>query len=409
MKIKTKYAWEKQKNGKYSIKNIPIFQCFDDPDKGKVDDLTAKEIVDNFYKDVTNGYYPRTHIGHQNIKSFENKPGIGFIDNLKFKSGLFYADISEISKNTFKEIKDFKYPYRSVEYDGQDKKITGLALLESVPPYFSFPILAIEDGKFSKKNNLMIFFKDDPNMEEEIKEDVTGEEPVTEDVGEEEPVTEDVGEEVGEDREVQLDKLIAMMPVFQQMIDFFDSLQDGEIEKEEEEGEAMNEPVAMQKFKSEMTTKFDKLESKINLFEKRKANFEIEEKLQEIAEKNPSVNLEAEKKFLSKFSSNGDKKLYLQKLDMQNTAYPEHRMTQFARNFVYEPKNKTLELFSKEAPGIKKVAALAYKDYEDTINQSNEKAANVFSKNFPKVEDYVRYMVDMEKENPGNFQAVKYK
>ena len=412
MKIKTKYSWEKHKNGSYSIKNLPIFQCFDDPEKGKVDALAAKEIVDNFYKDVSGGYYPRTHIGHQDMKSFENRPGIGFIDNLRFNSDLFYADVSEIPENIFKEIKNFKYPYRSVEYDAREKKITGLALLESVPPYFSFPILALKDdnGNFNKSNSFMVFFQEG-NMGNEIEipnegnEEVVDEEVVDEDIGEEE----DMG---GEDREAQIDKLIAMMPIFNQMVDFFDSLQDNELEEEEpvlEEGEGMAEPVAMQKFTKEINKKFDNLEAKINLFEKRKVNFEIEEKLMEIAEKNPSISIEVEKKFLAKFSSSKDKKLYLQKLDIQSEKYPEHRMTQFARNFTYLPQNKVLEKFQKDTPEVKRVAMLAYKDYEDTVNQTNEKAAEIFSKNFPKAEDYVSYMVNMEKESPGNFQEVKYK
>jgi len=386
MKLKNKYKHEKQKDGTYNIYNVPIFKLYDDDKKGKIDKDTALEIVNNFNNDVSNGFYPRVHVGHQDF-SVHNQPGVGFVDNLNFDGiDCFYCDIAKVDEKNINSIRQYKYPYRSVEYDTTDKKIIGLALLESVPPYFNFPILALNEiEKFSKtesKNLVVLFQNKEMKMDEQMDAPIVESEEIAV-----EPEGEDVSRLTPEEM-TSIREIIAMKPVIAEMIAFFDEMNTGEEEPVADEGSIASTPevVAMQKYKE--------LEKRLDSFEAKNHNITVFSKLRDICNKNSDVNYKLEETFISKLEGDANKNLYISSL-ASRVAKPEaHRVSQFARNFKGFD-DKTLSKYSKETAEVKEVASKAHKDYSDTINQHNEKRAMQFSKTFPTVEKYVDHVVNM--------------
>jgi hypothetical protein len=414
LNLKEKYKWKKE-GDRYRICNIPIFRTFQDKIRGKVDKAIADEIMKNFRYGIESGYYPRTHIGHQNLASFDNKPGVGFLDNLQFDGENFYADIAEIDEKTFCDMKNYKYPYRSVEYNPSEKKIEGLALLESVPPYFQFPILALESEQFSnnRKKNLLILFQGDDMADEEKEPKDPIDEPI-EDAPADEPIEdapiepiEAVPEPPAMEGNPVLQKIEAMLPALEKMLEFFEDFQDeglqNELEEEPmeepmEEEEMAQEPLAMQKYNE----RIEKLEKELLQFKKIANTDAVLDKLRSVCEENPRINFAQESAFIEKFESNKDKLHYVNRLAMQESnPIMEHKITQFAKSFKVESKNDVLQKFSKEDGEVQNIAKKAYIDYTDSINQKNEREAMTFSKRFPTAESYINFAIEMEKMDLG--------
>lgn len=138
-------AWVKQPNGRYTIFNVPIFGEFQDEKRGQVTMQDLEEVVKNFQADKQDNYrYPRIHIGHH--EGNENRPGAGYLDSFRVENGVVYADLVEVTPEVFQAIRaKMKYPYVSAEYHPDRKKILSLALLESQAPFFSFPLLKLEE------------------------------------------------------------------------------------------------------------------------------------------------------------------------------------------------------------------------------------------------------------------------
>jgi len=387
MKIKNKYKHEKQQDGTYNIYNIPIFKLYDDKKRGKIDKNTAKDIINNFNNDAKRGYYPRVHVGHQDF-TVHNRPGLGFMDNLRFDGvDCFFCDIAKIHKKDINAVKNLKYPYRSVEYDTQEKKITGLAMLESIPPYFTFPILALnETEKFSKlesKNLIVLFQEKESDMDEQVKAPV-GEKVAQEEVKVETLTSEDIA---------GIRELLDLTPIILEMVESFKS---SKSDKEVVSSVASTpEVVAMSK-------QYNELKSRLDIFEAKNHNITVFSRLRDICNQNANVDYKSEAVFISKLEGDENKNLYISKLESRSEIPEPHRASQFARNFKGFD-DKTLDKYSKESAEIKKIANQAYKDYNDTINQHNEKRALQFSRSFPTVEKYVDYVVsvsEFEEYNP---------
>ena len=133
-----KYGWVEQPNGRFSIFNVPIFKLYKDKKKGELTKNDAKEVIKNAQEAAKLGKFPSLHIGHHQLGSAANTPGAGYLDNISFSEAddTFYADFVELYPEVFQQIKNLLYPERSVEYLTDQKKIKGLALLESQPGYF---------------------------------------------------------------------------------------------------------------------------------------------------------------------------------------------------------------------------------------------------------------------------------
>jgi len=181
MIFKNKYQWKLGDDGTYTIFNLPIFCFYNDKNRGKVDLSVGTTIINNFMRDKRDlGYYPRAFVGHHNIvdkaKATDNKVGAGFLDNINIKDTVFYADITLIPEKIFMDImEENRYPYRSVEYNPEEKKILGMALLESQAPYFKFPILKLEETQVFKASDKVILFQKqfEDDKEEEKKDKQT--------------------------------------------------------------------------------------------------------------------------------------------------------------------------------------------------------------------------------------------
>jgi hypothetical protein len=80
-------------------------------------------------------FLPRVIVGHQEK---EEKPAVGFLDNLKLQGKIVMADLVNLAQKTFDEIRTKAWPSRSVEVNPDKKKFTALALLGGSEPYFQF-------------------------------------------------------------------------------------------------------------------------------------------------------------------------------------------------------------------------------------------------------------------------------
>ena len=149
MEFKTLYKWSKRTNENrtvYEIYDVPILTVSKTNNKdSSVDEKRLQKLLQTFNEDKGNGFYPRSFLGHHNDFKEDRSP-VGFVDALKLSSGTLYATLCEIPESIFFDIKDLhRFLYRSAEIVGD--RLTGVALLDTVPPFFQFPLLALErDG-----------------------------------------------------------------------------------------------------------------------------------------------------------------------------------------------------------------------------------------------------------------------
>lgn len=133
----SKYKIEREDDGTYTIKDVPIFETHDN----RGFDCNEKWLADaigNFEKERANGHRPVVILGH-NVKGAEEKKAKGFLDNLRLKGKKLYADITKVTKALKEDIVQNAYPSRSVEILPNSKKILALALLGGTAPFFSLP------------------------------------------------------------------------------------------------------------------------------------------------------------------------------------------------------------------------------------------------------------------------------
>lgn len=134
------FKTEKNEDGSYNVLSVPIFEL--GSHKGeKYDDDWFQKTKELHEKQEKADYMPGVIIGHNDGK--EEKPVIGFLKNLQLKGKTVLADIVKIAETAFNDIKDRKYPHRSVEIWKGKPGITALALLGGTPPYFKLPILEV--------------------------------------------------------------------------------------------------------------------------------------------------------------------------------------------------------------------------------------------------------------------------
>jgi hypothetical protein len=428
MELKKLYSWSSQPNGKYAIFDIPVFKLFKDDEKGELKKEDALEIIRNFQADVEkNGYYPRVHIEHQTKEG--SRPGAGFLDNLRFDGKEFLADIVEIPSEVFHKIKKMELPYRSVEYHQEKKKILSLALLESTPSYFQFPLLALQEKgnemdqeqkvnfsmrqkailKFSSKEKFcgckekMIMDKDkDKEEENKIDDEEEIEQMQADETGGEEtpePMGDGDYEEGPEHEEEEFDKLDILVENTNKILSFLRMLLGEEEGGTPGEGEATQPgpedvgqapPVAMQMF--------SELSDRISMLENRQSSSRIMNRLKSICSQNPTINFSQEAKIIKRFSNDSDRATYLDALESK-PSYSKHPATKMLESV----RTKEISKFSQGIPELEKTAKDAIRDYQDTINQPDRDKAKKFQATWPKVEKWIEHKIDEKKIELGMY------
>lgn len=415
MDLKQKYRWQKQSNGNFSIWNLPIFALFSDKEKGSISKEDAETIVENFNKDRVAGYYPRVHLEHQNGDG--SRPGCGFLDDLIFDGEKFFADLVEIPESVFEDIQKLKYPYRSVEFHPDRLKILSLALLESQPSFFQFPLLALENEpsednikKFSFERRLSFSLKscncnenneddmDEENDEkdkvekfqdeenDEKKKDVHVDIDSHQDEDEEEPASE---EKTGLD--AVMEKMDAILAGINEMKSFHRML----LEKNDENvpGSEQTPPgagdVGQQPQTAQQMQKFQEISERLNRLENhKKLSFSLS-RLKKICAENNSIDYEKEKKVVMQFSSEKDQAVYMNALESREN-HSKHVATQMLER-------KGLQSFCQGNQVLEKEAQSAMKDYQDTVSQSNQREVNRFKALWPKAEDWIKFRIEKKK------------
>lgn len=140
----------KQDDGRYTLRDIPIFQCHDREDI-HCDDQWMYACIRDQQEKKQNGFLPRLIIGHNSEDpNAQEKPVAAFLDNYRYdpKTKWLYADYVDVPENLLHDLKANKYPGRSVEASRGKPAIDVVALLGGNPPYFKLP-----DLKFQEKSD----------------------------------------------------------------------------------------------------------------------------------------------------------------------------------------------------------------------------------------------------------------
>lgn len=375
LEIEKTFAWIRQPNGNYTIFAVPIFSTFKDAERGEVTKNDLAAIVNNFLKLKRKNYYSRAHIGHH--ENAENRPGIGYIDNLSIAGDYLLADIVEIPEKYFIELKNLKYPYVSAEYNPIKKHVSTVAVCESQPSYFKFPILVLspspekkckrfEDACEKRSSKLQKF---QLNCERKKKMDElleTEEEPKknTEQKFEEDamPTIKDVHDLLVSVSE-KLDELLVLEKKEKEETE--------ESEETEEPEEAMmNNPssVAYQekRFLSAQQRAIKELQKEVSVLRAGQKQNEAEQALQKFCAESGQSFAE-HKAIMNKFSTVYDKMTYVNALKIAGMPQTKHPASGLAQKFLGHNDND-MKKFQEKMPGVP-ISAIeaAVRCYQDTV------------------------------------------
>jgi len=431
MEPKKRYSWAQGPDGKYSIFQVEIFRSYEDVDggRGKVDDDDAAQILKTFEQEKNSGHYPPVHVWHHNPEDpTENRPRVGYFDNLQYRDGIFYADMVHISPENFQKFQDGEFPYRSSEYIPVPRpKIKSVALLQSQSPYFKFPMMFLADDpsgpvpvdmSYSERSAVIMFAE---KNESEVKNMPIPENP--EGLPEDEVLGDDVpGDDVpgDDDDEVEiedpfmalnekLDQIMVLLGQQQQMCekrgDGPKMPQGGQMAQSPQAQNPM--PVAMQEMVAGITKNFQstlgRLEAKISTLEKDRGAEAWRKRVKAVCDTAP-MRFQDEFDALMSFSDDTGKANYLKIL--QNKAasfYHEHPATAFAKTI--DPEDKLFQEFPQKD---RKNAILAANIYAQTVIkfQNEPEALRQFQEFYPTQKDFVTNMVERIEYEPNILQTI---
>lgn len=434
---KKTYSWTKNPNGTYTIFGVEIFRTFKSEDRGEVDESGLDEIINNFAKEKSEGWYPRVHVSHHG-KSPENNQGVAYLDNFTRDGALLFADFCDISEKYFQDFMNKRFPGRSVEYDPETKTIDTIALLESQCPFFKFPLLYLKESSesfeklnegqrnaFSKRQIFTPFMEEAKvlffnKLKNKKTTPFSSSFPASTGVDGENPEGES-GEDQFSKFQADLNGIgerVSMMETnLQKIADHVGCSmgggEGGEPPTEDDAPVVQGDPdeevgpssVAMQKAMQKQIAAVEaKFQKKFDELKKSHRYSEYEARVQAMVDKDPSRKFEATMQILKNFSSDQDRENFLKyeegRLPCSN-ASSFHPVTQFAKGFNFPAPTDFLQQFSKSGEHLQKVARWAYQDYQDTINQQDEYAAQKFQKKWGGAKNYVEKMVAYEKLTPG--------
>ncbi len=147
------YIAERQANGNYAIRDVPIFA---EHERGGMafDREWLAQAVEKDAERRREGYVAPLHIEHSSSVDVPKRAGhfvLTRVADSEYEGeprALLYADLVDVPPAVFKEIKSGKLPYRSAEIHDFDKpEINSLALMQSKVPFFRFALLTVKDKK----------------------------------------------------------------------------------------------------------------------------------------------------------------------------------------------------------------------------------------------------------------------
>lgn len=428
LEIKTRYKWARQPNGNYTIFDVPIFSIHTETGITKngeqyeliIDLDCLRRAVDNFKsRRKKEGYYPRLHIGHQdkqlNISS--NAPGVGYLDNLYEAENMIYSDLVEIMPVIFQEIRnDLKYPYLSSEYNWKIDSVEGLALLESRPPQFKLPILALEPSEtpleaveeyiFSLREQVIHFQEERKNMAIINTLLKPGAENPAETPGKDsqDPAEKPPGEG-GEESGMMgyLKKIVEMLEMLikkDEKVHEKIELQGEGVKPEDPSSVAMQASIdkLLQAQEQQNKLVFDRL-AKI---EGLRIEDESESRLRLIC-KETGADFEGNRKVLRDFQDLSSKTKFL---DYLETSSQRHFQADAppAIQKISEKRQLILEKY-KEKPGhVQEVARFAIRDFQETLASGGYAAEALKAQFGEDCEDFVASMTRQEEAAPGFYK-----
>lgn len=159
------YAVDSAPGGKFVIRRVPIFaeheRTFAGGHPVTVTLGWLKTCALNMREDeARDGYAAPVHLGHHDpiSKPFDDRPGVGALRAPVIARAIFkgkptwvlFADVEARDRAALDAIK--AHPYRSVEADvlGDRPRIRGLALMQGQAPYFTFPLLELDESRLDR-------------------------------------------------------------------------------------------------------------------------------------------------------------------------------------------------------------------------------------------------------------------
>lgn len=403
MRLRKKYGWYRQPNGRYTVLGVEFFAPFSrDDGQGEEVTRTAEQLdaaIARFREEKRRGHYPRVFVGHHGAAN-ENRPGVGFLDRLRRVGDTVYADLVEIPEAEFAKLREGRWPYRSPEFAPESDTVTGLALLESSRPYFVFPILALAEAEtlagrdemeFCAARRVLTFQEKDMPEDPEIQDAPEGATPGGDAEGEggENPamdktklcfqeqfqlISDDIAEMKG-----SIDGLVSML---QQLLEMEESEQ-----QEEGGGEGGGEDVdipsggeegAMPKKESPSSVAYHDLRKRLDFLEGRTADRREEAEIRRFCESR-ALDFGSVMETLRGFGSEKDRRHYLSTLE---NGFPRHRVSDGLERFSALPANdyEKLVLSFQAAHGREgsDTARAAYRAFAESWNQQDERAARKF-------------------------------
>jgi len=150
------------------IYRVPIFGVVQPEERGNEEEIGEDwhtKAVHRMQSLIADGYMPPLHVGHHEFgkdvkpagKFDANEVGL-FRYNGKLQSVIF-ADLY-VDDHTAKLIAAGKLPYCSVELSGDwdEHEILSLALLDSEPPHFKFPLITTNRTEFANRTSRRVLF-----------------------------------------------------------------------------------------------------------------------------------------------------------------------------------------------------------------------------------------------------------
>lgn len=409
--------WLKQPDGLYTILEVPIFGVYKDP-TGKRGQAGPKELVktiENFEKDRDERYrYPRLHQEHHSPFN-KHQRGLGFLDNLRIKGELIFADLVNLTLETLERIKKLELPYLSAEYDDKQCKIGSLAMLSTENSFFPLPILALNEKplelapfqakmfsvSWNDRNERLLKFSEKKNMPDDIKpEGETKENP-------EETTVEQTVESQSEEMSL-LKEIAAGIKALQEAITGgafqkdLDSFKDKEKKDEPVSSESVPFSGEIQKQFSAMSNMISALTKEIAELKDQNSLSAQERELKAFCEETPGLEFGQQLEMLKQFSSEKDRAVYIGGLKTMAVKYPNTitPVTEFASHFKATPNDEILKEYM-DNPRELGFAREAMKKYREIIGFHDERVAKQFAAINPDIKKFVKNCVEMEALQPG--------
>lgn len=366
-----KFKWNVHE-GQYCIYDVPVFRETTVVKNGKpfeFDGNGLRLIISEFLDKKKTGFLPTIHRGHNNTIE-DDKPVMGFLDNLRLFGRFLIADLVGINHEAFMEIKNRLYPYRSVEIYGKSYFLKSCALLASKTPQFLDLGALLLEEKPSPEKKLELY-----QMENLEETDLESQKPS------EEPINMSCEQKI-------LKMLETMQPALNQILEL---MKGGKENYGLNNTSSMNQEVANQTGKEKgvmpRTLNYSdegekkELLRKITLLEEERDGHLVVSELQQLCEKY-HLNFSENLKKMEVFTSVGAKREFLKILPCDMPDIPH--VTEKALNFS-----------SVSQPEEKMVRELRVRYQQELKDPASARRTKTFYKD---EDDYVNYFVSLEKK-----------